>query len=187
MRRACNLISRAIIDRHRERAIEIENLMHEALETICRLMGAPTPHQKAGLRVFIFRHELGDSRRLKEGELVCWSFYDPDDSKEKVGKTKFPNTRTAAKKFVVVKSFRENGIVGLPVEPVPAGFPEVKRRINPELKYVLAAPIHDRKGLKWGTVNFDAWNDRGVGVLEKKVAHGIIKRLAAHLSELLLK
>src|SRR5439155_23812653 len=74
---ACSQIGDAIKRRQIRKNKELSTVVTDALETICRLMGAPVAPQRAGLRAFIFRRE--------NNQLVCRYFWDPFESTEEVG------------------------------------------------------------------------------------------------------
>ncbi len=160
----------------------LNQLVLTSLEIVCRAMSVPTNPTEASLRVFIFRKE-GD-------ELVCRHFWDPNPSKEEVGKTRFHLTRKAASRIVVVQCFLDNEMrrtevpEGAGVAPLPKDFEEAEGAVNPGLTYVLAAPIRDREGKIWGVVDFDASNEAGKSRLETPASKTVILRLAEQLSYL---
>lgn len=186
LKSACNQIADAIAREHRNKSKELGGLITEALETICRLLGAPVTPEQATLRAFIFR---------KEGEeLVCRYFWDPDESEEEVGRTRFRIDEETASKAVVVQCFLTNKpqrteideIEGASVAPLPKNFKGIKGKIKPDLKYILAAPIRNEDDTIWGVVDFDTSNNIGKKLLQKeKSSNAIIRQLARHLARYL--
>ncbi|HKO44643.1 MAG TPA: nucleotide-binding protein [Pyrinomonadaceae bacterium] len=181
---ACTQIADAVKYEHRRKSKELNNVITDALETICRFMGLPLSPQKAKLRAFIFR---------KEGEeLVCRYFWDPYQSEERVGTTRFRIDEETAKSVVVVRCYLDNAARRTPLEtesavaPLPKSFKGVKGSIKPTLNYVLAAPIRKDDDSVWGVVDFDASNEIGKKLLQKEeTANAVILRLAKHLSSIL--
>ena len=183
---ACTQIADAIKREHRNKSRQLGLLVTEALETICRLLGAPVTPEQASLRAFIFR---------KEGEeLVCRYFWDPDYSEEQVGRTRFRIDEVTASKAVVVRCYLTNKpqrteideIEGSSVSPLPKDFKGMKGKIKPTLEYVLAAPIRNEDDTIWGVVDFDASNRIGRRLLHKeKISNAIIRQLAKHLARYL--
>jgi Predicted nucleotide-binding protein containing TIR-like domain len=184
---ACAQIGDVIRRRHRRMTRELNSLMTEALETVCRTMSTPLTSEKASLRAFIFR---------KEGEqLVCQHFWDPSESEEKVGTTKFQIDEATAEKVVVVRCFLDNAlrrtndgdlIEYSAVKPLPKKFTGVKGGVKASLTYVVAAPIRSEDDGVWGVVDFDASNNIGKRLLQsEKVCDAVMLRLARHLSFLL--
>jgi hypothetical protein len=78
---ACTQIADSIKRQYKSKTKQLNQLITDALETICRVMSAPVTPEAASLRAFIFRKE-GD-------QLVCRYFWDPYESAEKVGVTRF--------------------------------------------------------------------------------------------------
>lgn len=183
---ACTQIADAIAREHRNKSKELGRLITEALETICRLLGAPVTPEQASLRAFIFR---------KEGEeLVCRYFWDPSESEEEVGRTRFRIDEGTASKAVVVRCFLTNKpqrteideVEGSSVAPLPKNFRGIKGKIKPTLKYILAAPIRNEDDTIWGVVDFDTSNNIGKKLLQKeKSSNAIIRQLARHLARYL--
>lgn len=177
---ACSQIGDAMKRRQIRKTKELSGVVTDALETICRLMGAPVTPQRAGLRAFIFRRENDD--------LVCRYYWDPFESSEEVGKTRFRIDPETAKEVVVVRAYLDDEIKteSGSVAPLPKNFSGVKGEIKSTIKYVLAAPIRNEDGTNWGVVDFDATNAAGEKLLRKeRIAHAIILRLARHLSGVL--
>ena len=149
---------------HRRIAKDLDQLITDALETICRIMSAPVTPEQASLRGLNFR---------KEGnELVCRHFWDPYQSTEKVGTTRFTIDEKTASRVVVSKCVLDNatrrtGVVqtdeagGSTVGRIPKDFKGVKGSIKPTLRYVLAAPIRNEDGTIWGVVDSGASNALG--------------------------
>jgi len=147
-------------------------------------LSIPVTPEQASLRAFIFRHE-GD-------ELVCRHFWDPNPSEEKVGRTRFRIDEETASKVVVVRCFRDNATRRTPskpkggdVAPLPKGFRGARGKINPDLKYILAAPILNEDGTTWGVVDFDASNDTGKALLQTQLSNSVMLRLTEYLSSVL--
>lgn len=185
---ACIGIADAIKREHVNKSKELNVLITEALETICRLLGAPVTPEQATLRAFIFRKE--------SDELVCRYYWDPYESAEEEGVTRFRIDKKTASRVVVVQCLLTNKaqrtriktdeIEGSTVEPLPKNFKGIKGRIKSTLKYVLAAPIRNEDGSIWGVVDFDASNYVGKKLLQKEeTSNAIILRLARHLSTVL--
>jgi len=162
----------------------LDPVVETALETVCCAMSVPVTPEKASLRAFIFRHE--------DDELVCRHFWDPNPSKEQVGRTKFAVNKATASKIVVVRCLldakqprQERGEVESDrVKALPKGFKGMKGRVNPSLRYVLAAPIF-KEDRVLGVVDFDASNAVGKKLLQTEVSKSVILRLARHLSRVL--
>jgi hypothetical protein len=183
---ACAQISDVIKRRHRLMTKDLNSLMTEALETVCRTMSTPLTPEKASLRAFIFRKE-------KE-QLICQHFWDPSESEEKIGTTKFQIDKETAEKVVVVRCFLDNAlrrtngdlIEYSTVKPLPKKFTGVKGGVKASLTYVVAAPIRSEDESVWGVVDFDASNNIGKRLLQsEKVCDAVMLRLARHLSFLL--
>jgi hypothetical protein len=182
---ACTQIADAIKRQHKSRTRELNKLVTDALETVCRCMSAPVTPEEASLRAFIFR---------KEGEeLVCQYFWDPFESAEKVGTTRFRIDDETASKIIVVRCYRDNAtrrtngdeIERSAVTRLPRTFKGVRGKIKTTLRYVLAAPIRYEDDTIWGVVDFDAPNDIGKKLLQKKeVSNAVVLRLARHLSSI---
>ncbi len=185
---ACIQIADAMKRQHKVMREELNRLMTQALETVCRTMSTPVTPEKASLRAFIFR---------KEGEeLVCQHFWDPLQSEEKVETTRFRINDETAEKVVVVRCFLDRATRRTKVDaterstvaPLPKNFKGAKGKIKPSLKYVLAAPIRSEDDTIWGVVDFDASNNIGKKLLqEEKVSNAVILRLAGHLSSMLAR
>ncbi len=183
---ACTQIADAIKHHHGRKMKELDQAITEFLETICWSMSAPETPEQASLRAFIFKQE--------KDELVCWGFWDPYLSAEKVGKTRFHIDGKTASKVIVVRCFLDNETKrtseteSSSVAPLPSGLTGVKGKIRPSLKYVLAAPIRDENGAIWGVVDFDASNSIGKKLLQKeKTSNAVIMRLARGLSKILTR
>ena len=175
----CTEIGNVIQQQFNSQSPELYELVENSLETVCRAMSVPTTPEQASLRAFIFRHE-GD-------ELVCRYFWDPNPSDEEVGRTRFAITREAAHRVVVVRCYLDDKIGSTrdQVQPLPPGFTEAKGNINPDLRYILAAPIRDRDGKIWGVIDFDASNENGKALLKNEFSNTVIIRLATQLSSVL--
>jgi hypothetical protein len=183
---ACTQISDAVKRQHNSKGKHLSDLVTDALETICRVMSAPVTPEKASLRAFIFRKE--------REELVCRYFWDPYESAEKVGTTRFHIDDETASRIVVVRCFRDNATrrtkatetQGSTVAPLPKNFRGMKGKVKSTLRYVLAAPIRNEDGTIWGVVDFDASNAIGKKLLQKEeVSNAVMLRLARHLSKIL--
>ena len=182
---ACTQIGDAIKQRHRVMTRELNILMTDALETVCRAMSTPITPEKASLRAFIFRKEAK--------ELVCQHFWDPAESDEKIDKTRFRIDEDTAKRVVVVRCFIDNALrrtdrettTEAPVKRLPEHFKGAKGKIKSSLKYVLAAPIRCEDESVWGVVDFDASNNLGISLLQKEVSNAVMLRLAKHLASIL--
>jgi hypothetical protein len=149
-------------------------------------MSAPVTPEEASLRAFIFR---------KEGEeLVCRYFWDPYESAEKIGTTRFHIDDKTASRVVVVRCLFDNATRRTKadeterssVAPLPKDFKGVKGKIKPTLRYVLAAPIRNEDDTIWGVVDFDVSNNIGKKLLQKEEAsNAVMLHLARHLSSIL--
>ena len=175
----------------------INQVVENALETVCRAMSVPVTPEQATLRAFIF---CADGN-----ELVCRHFWDPNPSDEEVGRTRFVINEKTASRVVVVRCFLDTATrrshdtittgklpnpsisetEGDTVKPLPKGFKGVKGKIKPSLRYILAAPIWNEDGSIWGVVDFDASNEAGKKLLQTEVCNSVIMRLARHLSRIL--
>lgn len=187
---ACTQIEDAISNSYKRKTKELNRLITDALETICRFVSAPVTPEKASLRAFIFRQE-GE-------ELVCRYFWDPYESTEEVGETRFHIDEETASRVSVVRCFLDNKpqrtepnekadeIEGSSVTPLPKNFKGLKGEIKPTLRYILAAPIRNEDDTIWGVIDFDASNNIGKKLLQKEeTSSAIILRLARHLSTIL--
>ena len=183
---ACVQIAEAIKRQYKRKAKELNQLITDALETICRVMSAPVTPEKASLRAFIFRKE--------KDELVCRYFWDPFFSEEKVGTTRFHIDEKTASRVIVVRCLLDNATrraeteetEGSAVAPLPDSFKGVKGKVKPTLRYVLAAPIRNDDDSLWGVVDFDASNNIGKKLMQQEqVANSVVLRLARHLSTIL--
>ncbi len=183
--KACTQIDDAIKRQHRRKSKELSRAISESLETICWSMSAPLTPERASLRAFIFKKE--------NQELVCAGLWDPYESVEQVGKTRFPIDDKTASKIVVVRCFLDNtlhrtdGAEGGAVKPL-TGQAGVKCAISDRLTYVLAAPIRNESDSIWGVVDFDASNAVGKRLLKnEKAANAVILRLARDLGKILAR
>lgn len=183
--KACTQIDDAIKRQHRRKNKELSQKISESLETICWSMSAPLTPERASLRAFIFKKE--------NQELVCVGFWDPYESVEQVGKTRFPISERAAEDIVVVRCFLDNqlhrtdGAEGGAVKPLTSRV-GVKGEISKSLTYVLAAPIRNENDSIWGVVDFDASNPLGRKLLKnEKAANAVILRLARDLAKILAR
>jgi len=160
-------------------------LVETSLETVCRAIGLPLTPEQASLRAFIFQKQ-GD-------ELVCSHFWDPNPSEEEVGRTRFTIDKETASKVIVVRCFRDNATIrtesdtteGANVQPLQEGFKGMQGKINPNLRYVLAAPIRNEDGSLWGVVDFDASNEDGKKLLQTEVSNTVMMLLGKVLSSTL--
>lgn len=148
-------------------------------------MSAPLTPERASLRAFIFKKE--------NDELVCVGFWDPYESVEQVGKTRFHIDERTATKVVIMRCFLDNalhrtaGAEGGAVAPLPSRF-GVKGEISSSLRYVLAAPIRSENDSIWGVVDFDASNNLGKKLLQnEQTANAVILRLARDLGKILAR
>jgi len=162
--------------------------VQHSLETVCRAMGMPSSPEEATLRLFIFRKE-GD-------ELVCRHFWDPNPSDEEVGITRFHIDDETATKVIVVRCFRDRQIIrtvheeegqGGTVDSLGKDFKGVAGKINPDLRYVLAAPIRNEDGSIWGVVDFDASNEIGTRLLQTNLARTVMTSMVRQLRFVLLQ
>jgi hypothetical protein len=179
---ACAQIADAIKREYKKKTKEVNALITEALETICRAMSVPVTPEAASLRAFIFRKE--------QDWLVCRYFWDPVKSEEKVGKTRFHLDEDTASRIAVVRCFLDSATqrrepTGSSVEPLPKDHKGVEGGVKPSLEFVLPATIFDEEDEPWGVVDFDASNETGQNLLKKREAKAIILRLATHLSSIL--
>lgn len=183
--KACTQIDDAIKRQHRRKSRELSQAISESLETICWSMSAPLTPERATLRAFIFKKE--------NEELVCVGFWDPYESVEQVGKTRFHIDERTGSKVVVVRCFLDNalhrteGAEGGSVKPLTSRV-GVKGEISSSLRYVLAAPIRNENDSIWGVVDFDASNILGKKLLQnEKTANAVILRLARDLAKILAR
>jgi predicted nucleotide-binding protein len=162
--------------------------VQHSLETVCRAMGMPSSPEEATLRLFIFRKE-GD-------ELVCRHFWDPNPSDEEVGITRFRIDDETATEVIVVRCFRDRQISrtareeegqGGNVHSLAEDFKGVAGKINPDLRYVLAAPIRNEDGSIWGVVDFDASNEIGTRLLQTNLARTVMTSLVRQLRFVLIQ
>jgi len=183
---ACTQIDDAIKRQYRRKSKELSTAISESLETICWSMSAPLTPERASLRAFIFKKE--------REELVCVGFWDPYESVEQVGKTRFHIDEKTASKVIVVRCFLDNalhrsaGVEGGAVAPLTSR-DGVKGAISPSLRYVLASPIRNTENDSiWGVVDFDASNNLGKKLLQnEQTANAVIWRLSRDLAKILAR
>ena len=186
---ACRKIGRAIKQQvaaeDRRQAKQLNTIVQQSLETVCRAMGMPRTPEQASFRLFIFRKE-GD-------ELVCRYFWDPNPSDEQVGVTRFHLDEETAKKVIVVRCYfdkatrRTEEPQGADVGSLEKDFKGLEGKIKSTLRYVLAAPIRNEDGSIWGVVDFDASNETGKELLQTELAGSVMMSLVRQLSSVLLQ
>ncbi|HLI57226.1 MAG TPA: hypothetical protein VKY26_09390, partial [Actinomycetota bacterium] len=69
--------------------------------------------------------------------------------------------------------------------PLPDTLSSDGGAVEPDLAYVLAAPIHDRNRAVWGTVDFDTSSRIGEERLSTPLADAAVFQLTQHLQVIL--
>ena len=151
----------------------VDQLIEGAIQVVCRAVSVPQTPEKAALRAFIFK-------RIKD-ELVCTHYWSPNPVKEMVG-MRFQLSTEFAKHVAVVQAAMQSRIVRRQVEPLPASLGYVP--VEPDLKFVLAAPITNHAGELWGVVDFDTGNDMGMQLLNSEVSDATMYQLSKHIGRM---
>jgi hypothetical protein len=102
-----------------------------------------------------------------------------------VGQLRFDINANVAQEVAVVRAVVDGAIAKTEVRPLPSGFKGVHGEISKELSFVLAAPIYKKDGTVWGTIDFDAGNEKGKKLLDTEVSLAAIFQLAQHLKMIL--
>jgi hypothetical protein len=152
----------------------LNTLVNSTLEMICRTTSLPLAPDQARVRAFIFKRE--------GKELLCKHYWAQNPTSEKVDITFFPLTEEAAEKVAVVRCALDRKITRTPIEPLPADLTdEGTTGVEPDLTFVLAAPILDRNKELWGTIDFDTSTEVGRERLSTPLADAAIFQLTQHL------
>ena len=148
----------------------VNSLVDGALETVCRALSVPQTADALDLRIFIFRK--------CEEQLVCTHFWSHNPTREMVDVLKFPLSEDWSHKAVVVRT-------ALTGEPASQNLDEKEmqqlakiRKVQPNLKFVLAAPIFDNAGEVTAVVDFDTSTAAGQTLLDTQVAASTLFGLA---------
>jgi hypothetical protein len=149
-------------------------LIESSLETVCRAVSLPQTPQAVKIRVFIFKKE--------DDWLVCRYYWSQDPVREQVGKLRFEISAENAQRIAVVRALRDERICRTAVAPLPGHFPGITGDVDDSLTFVLAAPIFDKNGAVWGTVDFDTATDGGKALLSTEASDAVMHQLARHLS-----
>jgi len=155
----------------------LDALVNSTLQAICRATSLPMSPDDAKVRAFIFQ--------VEGNELICKYYWALNPTSEKVDLTRFPLTAEAAKTVAVVQCALEDRIVRTPVRPLPDTLSSDGGAVEPDLAYVLAAPIHDRNRAVWGTVDFDTSSRIGEERLSTPLADAAVFQLTQHLQVIL--
>jgi hypothetical protein len=153
----------------------LDEIIKSAIHTVCRALSVPQTPESASLRVFIFRKV--------DGELVCSHAWAPNPTKEVVGKLRFKLDSKVADVVAVVRTalraqtVKHDAVVYTTVSPIPEGLAGVIGDVDPDLKFVVAAPIFNQDGSVWGVVDFDASNDTGAELLKTEVSEQVMFQL----------
>ena len=157
----------------------LDALVNSTLQMMCRTASLPLAPDKSRMRAFIFR--------LEGAELVCRYYWALNPTSEKVGITRFPLTESAARKVAVVRCALDRKVTRTPVQPLSAGDGHVSpgSEVAEDVRFVLAAPIFDKDGKLWGTVDFDTSNEVGRKRLLTEESDVAIVQLTQHLRVIL--
>jgi hypothetical protein len=155
----------------------MNDIVKSTLETICRAVSLPQTPESANLRVFIFRKE--------DNWLVCRYYWAPNPVGEEVGKLKFPLDIGTAKEVAVVRCAVEGKITRTPVGTLTPSPEHHTDEVDPDLRFVLAAPIVAQNGNTWGVVDFDTTSENGEALLSTDISKSAIYQLARHLQVIL--
>jgi hypothetical protein len=150
----------------------LEKLVTGAIETVCRAVSLPETPDAAQLRVFIFR--------VEQGYLKCTHFWALNPTQEQVG-LRFDLRADLASKVAVVDAALNRRIARTKVSPIPSGTEGVRGEVDPELSFVLAAPIYTENNDVWGVVDFDTRTSTGQALLSNEVSDQVMIQLARHL------
>jgi len=151
----------------------MNDIVRSTLETICRAVSLPQTPESANLRVFIFR---------KEDEwLVCRYYWAPNPVGEEVGRLRFPINIKSAEEAAIVRCVLEGTITRTTVDTLSLPLEHQAGEVDPNLRFVLAAPIVTPNGDAWGTVDFDTSTETGEVLLSTDVSKSAIYQLARHL------
>lgn len=146
------------------------NLVLSALKVVCNALEAPLVNLDAAkLRAFIFQ--------IQGSKLVCTHFWALRTTREAVNVLKFPINNKTSEQVAVVKAAIKKKVVATKVKPLKG----IDVNIDPNLCYVLAAPIIGQNGEIWGTVDIDASSDDGEKLLNKPRAKEVLFELGKHL------
>lgn len=151
----------------------IDQLIEGAIQVVCRAVSVPQTPESAKLRAFIFRQI--------DTELICTHYWSPNPVREMVG-LRFPLTDEFAEHVAVVQAARANQIVRRTVEPLPSQF--AMTQLDPNIRFVLAAPITSTQGEIWGVVDFDSGNDIGMALLNSEVSDATMYQLSKHIGRI---
>lgn len=151
----------------------LNSLMKGAIEVVCRGVSVPQTPESADLRAFIFQ--------VRNNELVCSHYWSPNPTKEEVGITRFALDRELANEVSVVRAALDRQPCRTEINVNVQGMEGVSGEIDPDLTFVLAAPIFNPDGSVWGVVDFDSGNDVGKDLLKTTVSDTVMYILAEHL------
>lgn len=143
------------------------------METVCRGVSVPQTPESASLSAFIFK--------VEGKELVCTHYWAPNPREEQVGILRFALLPELADRVAVVRAALEKKPCRTPVDPIPEGTEGVSGSIDPDLSFVLAAPILNKDNSVWGVVDFDVENEIGKTLLMNTVSDSVLYKLADHL------
>jgi hypothetical protein len=112
------------------------------------------------LRAFVFRKE--------DNHLVCTNYWAPYQIEEVVGELSFEINAETEKQVAVVKAAVKRQVCAVSVTVLPEHLDGVHGKVDPELCFILAAPILSPSGQVWGTVDFDASSKEAEMILKKR-------------------
>lgn len=151
------------------------------LQAATRMLVFPDAAEKRQLRAFC---HLVDR---KQRELYPFAFWSPQDAKD--SKARLPYEGPDSKVIVAAEAFTRKMFVAkdLPEDHLLQLTPQLRRKVDPKLKYVVAAPIISEDGLEvLGTITFDSITDTVSQVgFNSEVAQKITEVFASSLFHIL--
>ncbi|MFT3746945.1 MAG: nucleotide-binding protein [Agriterribacter sp.] len=168
---ACNAV-KTVLQAPKSNDVWVDSLVDSALSTACRALAVPFTADEAKIRAFIFKKQTS--------KLICTHFWAPFNVSEVIG-ISFDINQETEKQVAVVMAAQRKKVCALSVSVLPDTLDGVNGNIDRDLSYILAAPISGPKGETWGTIDFDASNERGENLLRTAVAKQVIFQLGKHL------
>lgn len=150
----------------------VEDMVTTALNTACRALAVPFYPEEAKIRAFVFKKQTE--------KLCCTHFWAPFSISEVIGLNFEINAETE-KQVAVVMAAQKKKVCAVSVSVLPESMDGVNGNVDKDLCYILAAPISGPRGEIWGTIDFDASNERGENLLRTEVAKQVIFQLGKHL------
>ena len=151
----------------------LDNIINEAIETVCRAASLPMTPETARLRVFIFRKN--------ETHLLCSHYWAANPVREMVGVLRFEITSENATRVAVVQCALDQTICRRKVNPLPDNTEGIRGEVEEDISLVLAAPILREDGSLWGVADFDTASAKGEKLLTTEVSDAVMYRLSRQL------